>query len=92
MVFQSIFVLVFDFVCWALSLSLIVEKKQFSSSMTSCESLIVLPSNSISSGILDVDDLPFRSLICHHKYALSLFSEIDFEKKSLFAERIRDVD
>ena len=65
-----------------LSLSLIVEKKVFRHSEIMCGSVVEFPFTVSSSGSLFSFDLPFMSFICFHKYVLSLFSAIDFAKKT----------
>ena len=65
-------------------MSLIFAKKKFNFSIIVVGSFDVPSSVISSSRILGADALPLRSLICFHKYELSLFSAIDLEKKSLF--------
>ena len=49
-----------------------VEKNKLSFSVICSALFEIRPSNFISSGILDLDDWPFK-LICFHKKLLSLF-------------------
>ena len=77
-------------VCWSLSLSLILAKKLFNFSVIVLGSFDVPSSVISSSGILGPDDWPLRSFICFHRYELSLFSAIDFEKKSFIALQMRE--
>ena len=44
-----------------------VEKNKLSFSAISSELLEIRPSNFLSSGILDLDDWPFKFLICYQK-------------------------
>ena len=50
-----------------------VEKNKLSFSVICSVLFEIRPSNFISPGILDLDDWPFKFLICFHKKLLSLF-------------------